>query len=83
MFSPKTWCVEEPFGYRVEHHEYFLTSCPGHISLKKQCFTLKRLSVLIKFLFDHVKHKNMIKFTDFMPNSRESTEEDLIVPIKR
>ena len=20
---------EEPFGYRIAHHKYFLTSCPG------------------------------------------------------
>ena len=25
---------EEPFGYRVAHHGYLLTSCPGHFKLK-------------------------------------------------
>ena len=28
-FSPKTWCMKKPFCYRVAHHGYLLTSCPG------------------------------------------------------
>ena len=29
MFGSKTWCMKKPFGYRVAHHGYLLTSCPG------------------------------------------------------
>ena len=29
LFSPKTCCAKKPFGYRVEYHGYFLTSCLG------------------------------------------------------
>ena len=29
MFSPKAWCTKKPFGYRVAHHGYLLTSFPG------------------------------------------------------
>ena len=31
MFCPKTWCMKKPFGYRVAHNGYLLTSCPGLI----------------------------------------------------
>ena len=31
MFSLKTWCTKKPFGYRVAHHGYLLTSCPGQL----------------------------------------------------
>ena len=33
MFSLKTLCTKKPFGYRVAHHGYLLTSCPGQESL--------------------------------------------------
>ena len=29
MFNPWTWCMKNPFGYRITHHGYLLTSCPG------------------------------------------------------
>ena len=32
IFSPKTWCTKKPFGYRVAHLRYLLTSCLGHIT---------------------------------------------------
>ena len=31
IFSLKTWCTKMPFGYRVAHHGYLLTSCPGQL----------------------------------------------------
>ena len=29
IFGPRTWCTKKSFGYRVAHHGYLLTSCPG------------------------------------------------------
>ena len=29
IFCPKTWCTKKPFGYRVAHDGYLLTSYPG------------------------------------------------------
>ena len=26
---PRAWCTIKPFGYRVAHHGYLLTNCPG------------------------------------------------------
>ena len=31
IFSPRTWCAKKLFGYRVAHHGYLLTCCPGDI----------------------------------------------------
>ena len=30
-FDPKTWCTKNPVDYRIIHHGYSLTYCPGHI----------------------------------------------------
>ena len=38
MFSPKTWCTKKPFGYRVAHQGYLLTSCPGQDIISKVLF---------------------------------------------
>ena len=35
IFDPWTWCTKKPFGYRVAHHGYLLTSCPGLIFVYK------------------------------------------------
>ena len=29
IFRRWTWCTKKPIGYRVAHHRYLLTSCPG------------------------------------------------------
>ena len=26
ILGPRTWCTKQPFGYRVAHHGYLLTS---------------------------------------------------------
>ena len=31
MFGRKTWCTKKPFGYRVAHHGYLLTSCQRQV----------------------------------------------------
>ena len=38
--GPKTWCTQKPFGYRVAHHGYLLTPCPG-LSLKSFSVNLR------------------------------------------
>ena len=43
MFSLKTWCTKKPFGYRVAHHGYLLTSCPGQ-ALTEQALTGQALT---------------------------------------
>ena len=30
IFGHITWCTKKQFSYRVAHHGYLLTSCPGH-----------------------------------------------------
>ena len=34
IFSPRTCSTKNPFGYRVPHHGYLLTSCPGRMFCK-------------------------------------------------
>ena len=43
IFSLKTWCTKKPFGYRVAHHGYLLTSCPGQ-ALTEQALTGQALT---------------------------------------
>ena len=35
IFCYNTLCTKIPFGYQVAHHEYLLTSFPGHKVKKK------------------------------------------------
>ena len=37
IFGPKTWCTKKPFGYRVAHHRYLLTSRPELYSCHQNC----------------------------------------------
>ena len=50
MFSHKTCCILKPFGYRVAHHGYLLTSCLGHSSCTK-ILTRFTNSAKLVFLF--------------------------------
>ena len=58
---------EEPYGYRVAHHVYLLTSCPGHLVLSKVLRTTKIL-ILIKY-FTALKIKKEENHNYFTPLS--------------
>ena len=57
LFGPKSWCTKKPFGYRVVHHRYFLTSCSEQITIK---FIMNQYFLIFLQLY--------LSFFRFMPN---------------
>ena len=49
IFCYNTLCTKIPFGYQVAHHEYLLTSFPGHKVKKNQVVISILLTIQLAF----------------------------------